>query len=226
MPGGLVVPGEPGADVPVSVQTAAGITTAATAFQVLSAPPEFADQPFAPTSGRAGTSVNMSGRNFNVGTPRVFFGAVEAALLAAPAAEALTVAVPAGLVTPGEPGANVPVSVQTASGTTTAVTTFRAKPPMPQFVHPFLSPAEAHRGQEILLHGLNFHWAPVRVYFRLGTSLMAVPILGTPMSSKIKVRVPSLSHPGAPVLFVDVIVTTAGGFLRCPKRLRITPISI
>ena len=97
--------------------------------------PAFADPPaapFAPGLGAPGTSVNLFGRNFNVGTPRVFFGAVEASLLAPPAAGALKVAVPGGLVVPGEPGADVPVSVQTAAGITTAATAFHI--PMPEIV--------------------------------------------------------------------------------------------
>ncbi|MCI9870558.1 hypothetical protein [Arthrobacter humicola] len=87
--------------------------------------PAFADPSFTPDAGTAGTAVSLSGRNFNVGIPRVSFGTAAASLLAPPAAGSLTVAVPEGLVTPGQPEADVPVSVETAAGTAQAAASFR-----------------------------------------------------------------------------------------------------
>ncbi|MCI9870538.1 IPT/TIG domain-containing protein [Arthrobacter humicola] len=223
VPEGLVHPGEPVADVRVKVETRAGTAVAGTAFRILlSEPPQFGDPPFNQVSGWPGTAVTLFGRNLDTGTPQVFFGRQEATVREPLAAHKLMAVVPQGLVAPGEEGADVPVSVHTVAGTATASATFHIEPPKPEFAKPFLSTQEAQLGESITLHGSNFHFAPVKVFFRQSSGALVVKqgaIVGRPSPTVIDVRVPSLPARD----FLVVTVETAGGSAICPLRLRVTP---
>jgi hypothetical protein len=86
--------------------------------------PGFAPVPFVPDRAVPGAAVVLSGVNLQVAGPRVFFGSREADLLSDPGPQALTAAVPEGLVAAGQAGADVEVQVRTGAGTATANTTF------------------------------------------------------------------------------------------------------
>ncbi|MCI9870539.1 hypothetical protein [Arthrobacter humicola] len=190
--------------------------------------PAFADPSFTPAGGASGTSVTLSGRNFHIGMPRVTFGTVPAALLAPPAPGALTVSAPDGLVNPGQPGADLPVSVETAAGTAVASGVFHAVPPAPAFAAPPFAPEPALLGRKLLLHGRNFHFAPVTVEFRAleffdDDSRLPVPgeVLGRPSATEMTVRIPTGVFVLGPIGKISVTVTTAGGSVTCAQALRI-----
>jgi hypothetical protein len=190
--------------------------------------PAFADPSFTPAGGASGTSVTLSGRNFHIGMPRVTFGTVPAALLAPPAPGALTVSAPDGFVSPGQPGADLPVSVETAAGTAVASGAFHAVPPAPAFAAPPFAPEPALLGRKLLLHGRNFHFAPVTVEFRAleffdDDSHSPVPgeVLGRPSATDMTVRIPTDVFVLGPIGKISVTVTTAGGSITCAQALPI-----
>jgi hypothetical protein len=189
--------------------------------------PGFTQVPFVPDHGVPGAAVALSGVNFAVGAPRVLFGGREAVLLSAPAPRALEVAVPEGLVAAGQAGADVPVQVRTGAGTATAGRPFHAEPPEPGFAEPPFTPEMARLGRKLLLHGRNFHYAPVAVEFRALEFFDDPPppaageVLGTPSSTGMTVRIPSDVFVLGPIGKISVTVTTAGGSITCAQALRI-----
>ncbi|MCG2622418.1 IPT/TIG domain-containing protein [Arthrobacter sp. I2-34] len=189
--------------------------------------PGFAAVPFTPDSGAPGTSVVLHGTNFHVGTPTVTFGNKPAALLAPPAPTALTVAVPEDLVTPGQPGADVQVSVSTSAGTAVSGTGFHALPPPPVFAAEPFTPAVAKPGQILTLHGKNFHYGPVQAGYGFvsmgpgpgGSSGGSGGIIDPASPTEFTLQMPGedISNPEQIFpLVVRVSISTAGGTAQCP----------
>ncbi|MFE5923812.1 IPT/TIG domain-containing protein [Streptomyces sp. NPDC056468] len=114
VPDGLIPPGAEIADVPVAVRTTAGKTISQDLFKAEPniPKPTFGPVPFTPKLGQVGQPVTLSGTNFNVGTPKVFFGTTEAQIQGAPTATQIVVKVPTGLA-----AGPVDVKVQTQGGT-------------------------------------------------------------------------------------------------------------
>ncbi|MCG2622419.1 hypothetical protein LVY72_10895 [Arthrobacter sp. I2-34] len=183
--------------------------------------------PFSPDRGTPGTPVVLHGTNFDLGTPRTFFGGLEAVPLAPPAAGQLSMAVPEGLVAAGQPGADVGVTVETGAGTATAAIPFHAEPPEPGFAEPPFTPEMARLGRKLVLHGRNFDFAPVAVEFRAleffddPPAPVAGEVLGTPGPADMTVRIPSDVFVLGPIGKISVTVTTAGGSVTCAQALRI-----
>lgn len=120
---------------------------------------------FVPPIGAAGTEVRLFGRNFNVGTVRVFFGSVEATIVDPPTATEIRVEVPTGVVGP------VNITVTTDGGTAVSDDTFNVLPPVGgdppqfdpspnQFVPPIGAPTTLVR-----LFGSNFDGPGLQVAF-------------------------------------------------------------
>jgi hypothetical protein len=192
--------------------------------------PSFAAAPFAPDRGAPGTPVVLSGTNFHIGTPKVTFGNRPALLLAPPAPTALTVAVPDGLVTPGQPGADVSVTVTSSAGTAVAPGGFHALPPAPAFANPPVSPPFGKPGQLVSLHGRNFEYGPVQLGFGFesmgpgpGGSAGGGGGLATPSGpTEIKFQLPGEDTPAPQEVFplvVRITVTTAGGKADYPAHI-------
>lgn len=190
--------------------------------------PEFAAVPFTPDRGAPGTSIVLHGTNFHVGTPTVTFDSRPAVLLAPPAPTALTVAVPEELVTPGQPGADVQVSVGTSAGTAVAAG-FHALPPPPEFTVPAITPEFGRPGQTVVLHGRNFHYGPVQLGFGFhalgpvsGGGGAGASLIDSPHPTELSFMVPGSLRDFGPDLFpfaCSFRITTAGGSVACPSQL-------
>ena len=221
VPEGLVVPGEPGADVPVSVQTAAGTAAAATAFRILAKPPGFDDPAFVPVSGWPSRQIALFGRNLNVGRTQVFFGRQTAIVLGHPGATSLIALVPDGLVHLGEPVADVPVSVKTSAGTAVAGTAFRvllSEPP--EFADPPFKPAKGKPGNAVTLFGRNLTTGTPRVFFGRQEATVREPLA----AHKLTAVVPEgLVVPGEPGADVPVAVHTVVGIAVANTTFHVEP---
>lgn len=164
---------------------------------------------FLPPLGGEGTPVTLSGKNFNIGTPRVFFGAVEAVVNSFTATEIQTV-VPAGLV-----AGPTKITVITDVGNATTVGDFTAIVVVPPAGDPpvFTSPTEfappfGGAGTPVTLFGDHFDAPGLVVEFGSQTmSIDSVNTSGTP--HEIVVTIP----PGFPAGAVTIRVTTDFGFV-------------
>ncbi|MFD1213819.1 hypothetical protein ACFQ36_17410, partial [Arthrobacter sp. GCM10027362] len=146
-----------------------------------------------------------------------------------PAPTALTVAVPDGLVTPGQPGADVPVEVRTDAGTAAAGTGFHALPPPPEFTVPVFTPEFGRPGQTVVLHGRNFHYGPVQLGFGFralgpdsGGGGAGASLVDSPRPTELSFTVPESLQDFGPGLFpfaCSFHITTAGGSVACPSLL-------
>ena len=96
----------------IQVQTAGGQVSSTDSFLVLAAP-TFDPPPndFSPRIGAPGTTVQLRGNNFNLGTVSVQFGATDAVIVGTPTATRITVTVPAMAAGPAR------IRVTTAGGT-------------------------------------------------------------------------------------------------------------
>jgi large repetitive protein len=113
---------------------------------------------FTPGFGPVGTSVTINGANFNVGTPSVKFGGVQAATPTGISFSQLTAVVPAG-ATSG------PVTLTTTDGTSTSANLFY----LPANITSF-TPTNSAPGTTVRINGVNF------------TNASAVSFNGTPVS--------------------------------------------
>lgn len=142
---------------PGAVTGAILITAPAGSFQTTS---NFVVQPtiygFSPGFGPVGTSVTVTGANFNVSGFSVKFGSVAASSHSTPAFGSFTVTVPAGAT-------NAPITVTTADGSHTSAQIFYLPPVITGF-----APNNSAAGTTIALTGINL----------LGTS--SVNFNGTP----------------------------------------------
>lgn len=162
---------------------------------------------FLPPLGGAGTPVTLSGRNFDIGTPRVLFAAVEAAVDNFTATEIQTT-VPAGLV-----AGPTKITVMTDVGSATTVGDFTVIAAVPDTGDPpvFASPTEfapplGGAGTPVTLFGDNFDAPGLVVAFGSQTmSIDSVDTSGTP--HEIVVTIP----PGLPAGAVTIRVTTDFG---------------
>jgi glucose/arabinose dehydrogenase len=127
---------------PISVTTAAGTTTSASDFTVLPTP---TISSFNPTSGPAGTSVTISGLNFN-GSTAVKFNGTNAQSFTVDSDTQITAVVAAG-TTSGTISVTGPNGTGTSSGNFTAA----AAPSISGF-----KPTSGPVGKSVTISGLNF----------------------------------------------------------------------
>lgn len=99
---------------------------------------------FTPSFGIVGTSVTISGANFNVGSPVVTFGGIASASVTGISFGQLTANVPAGAVTG-------PITVTTTAGTATSSSLFHLPPVITSF-----TPTNSLPGSTTTLAGTNF----------------------------------------------------------------------
>ena len=111
----------PGA-VKITVQTGGGSVTSIDDFTILLPPPTFAASPnqFNPKSGLRGSSINLFGNNFNVGTVTVRFGTAPSTIIGTPTASQIIATIPQSL----SPGDVVKITVQTGGGSVTSTDDF------------------------------------------------------------------------------------------------------
>src|SRR3989441_2974378 len=126
---------------PISVTTPGGTASSAGSFTVIP-PPTITS--FSPTSGGAGTTVTISGTNFN-GATAVLFNSVSASFTVN-SATAITATVPAG-------ASSGPISVATSGGTASSAGSFTVIPP-PTITS--FSPASGGGGTTATISGPNF----------------------------------------------------------------------
>jgi hypothetical protein len=167
--------------------------------------PMFAASPdqFSPRLGEAGTPVTLFGRNFNVGTTRVLFGAVEATVVGTPTATEIQTTVPVGAST-----GQVQITVITDGGSTTSDDQFvvlASTPPgdPPQFAPSpdQFSPRLGTPGTPVTLFGEHFDAAGLSVQF----GSVSAAVTGA-TATEIQVTVPT-----APSGQVQITVTTDFG---------------
>lgn len=130
---------------PVSVTTPSGTGTSATSFLVSPLPPTFA-----PGSGPVASSVRLTGANYTGATAVKFNGT--AAVFTVDLDTQVTATVPAGATTG-------PISVTTASGTGTSLTSFTITVGGPSITG--FSPGSGTVGTPVTLNGSNFTGATV-----------------------------------------------------------------
>jgi hypothetical protein len=136
---GAIVP-EGATRGPIRVETPAA-NVAITSSNFLVQPTVFG---FAPGFGPVGSSITVTGANFNVGTTTVKFGGVSAAAPTSVTANSLVVKVPAGAT-------NAPITVTTADGSHTSSQIFYVPPMILNF-----TPTNSAPGTTIQINGANF----------------------------------------------------------------------
>ncbi|MEU1668418.1 IPT/TIG domain-containing protein [Streptomyces sparsogenes] len=198
--------------VRVSVRNEFGTATAGPMFTV-TLQPAFDDQQFEPRRGVPNTLVFLSGFNFAVGTPRVFFNGKEAGTVSI-SSRHIEAKVPAGLVPAGEDSIAVRISVRTEAGEATSNDLFLAELPVPRptfsSMTPF-SPVKGKAGQVVVqLNGANFNIGTPKVFFGPKKAEPELPATAT----LISVRVPA-DLPAGPV---DIKVQTDGGEVTSPTK--------
>src|SRR6266480_4953748 len=169
---------------PISVTTSDGTASSAASFTVIN-PPTISS--FTPSSGPVGTSVTISGTNFN-GATAVLFNSVSASFTVS-SATAITATVPAGV-------SSGPISVTTSDGTASSAGSFTViNPPTITSFTPGSGPV----GTSVTISGTNFTGASA-VLFN-GTSASFTVNSAT----SIAATVPSGATTG------PISVTTSGG---------------
>ncbi|WP_350497806.1 IPT/TIG domain-containing protein [Accumulibacter sp.] len=165
---------------------------------------------FNPKFGIPGASVTLLGKNFNVGTSAVRFGATAASIKGTPTSTQIVVAVPAMA-----PGA-VQISVQTGAGSIISNDNFTVLPlpapvfdPPPNQFNPKFGPANTN----VTLMGSNFNIGPVAVRF----GATAATLIGTPTATRIVAAVPVMP-PGA----AKITVQTGGGLVTSSDDFTVT----
>ncbi|HEY0156591.1 MAG TPA: IPT/TIG domain-containing protein [Thermoanaerobaculia bacterium] len=166
--------------------TTPGATGCSTA--VFSFPPRFATTPFAPAGAPWGTSVDISGVNFQ-GTTAVSFNGVSAATFSANSAGTKIVAtVPAGATTG-------PVTVTAQGGTATSTKNFGVPPEVTSF-----TPSEGGGGTTVTLTGARFTGATAVKFGTVAATSFTV-VSGTQITAVVS----STAKSGT------ICVTTPGG---------------
>jgi hypothetical protein len=162
---------------------------------------------FAPKSQAIGGAVTLEGRNFNIGTPKVWIGGVQAALAGAVSNASVPVTVP------NLPAGTYTVAIQTdGGGPITATDLFTslggalpppaANAPTLDATNPFV-PKSAKAGQSVLITGTNFNQPGLAV----SIGLVAAAIASPPSATQVTIIVPNIAS-GAYTLSVN---TSAGG---------------
>jgi hypothetical protein len=177
----------------VAVTAPGGTVTSSSSFTVIPPP---AISTFTPTSGPAGTTVDLQGGGFT-GVTGVTFNGTNASYTVNSDSE-IHATVPAGATTG-------PISVSTPGGSTTSAASFTVIPP------PTISafaPTSGHAGQHVTISGLNFTGVTA---VKLGTT-SARFILNS--STKITAVVPTIAHGYYhwSVTTVSGTATTSGSF--------------
>jgi hypothetical protein len=170
---------------PISVTTSGGTATSSSPFIVIPPP---AISTFTPTSGAAGTTVDLQGAGFT-GATSVTFNGTNASYTVNSDSE-IHATVPAGATTG-------PISITAPGGTATSSASFTVIPP------PAISgftPTSGHAGQQVTISGLNFTSVTA---VKLGTT-SAKFILNS--STKITAVAPTIAHG-----YYRWSVTTASG---------------
>jgi hypothetical protein len=159
--------------------------------------PSFADaggSQFSPMVGSPGTPVVLRGNNFQVGSARVFFGGIEAEILAPPEEGEIRTRVPLGA------GGAVAIRVETSAGSVTSDDLFTVlagggpTEELPAFADPGsqFSPVSGRADDLVTLSGENFDNPPITVRF----ATVPATIVGAPTDDTIQVRVPAGLPPG------------------------------
>ena len=141
---------------------------------------------FNPKFGSPGTNVTLFGKNFNVGTVLVRFGAASAAIVGTPTATQIVAKVPT--MAPGP----VNITVQTGGGPVTSDDSFTVLPlPAPSFVASpnQFNPKFGAAGINVTLFGNNFNVGTISVRFGATTAV----IVGTPTATQIVATVPAMA---------------------------------
>jgi hypothetical protein len=146
--------------------------------------PSFASSPnqFNPKQGQPGTTITLSGKNFNIGTSIVRFGNQPATIVGTPTANEITVQVP------NLPAGTVTISVETAAGTVVSNDTFTVilLPAFASSPNQF-SPKSGVPGTNVTLFGNNFN----------GTTSVRFGIVATTFTvqnnNQIVARVPQMA---------------------------------
>jgi hypothetical protein len=167
---------------------------------------------FTPKSSMAGSSIDLLGKNFNVGTPVVTIGGLPAALSGAFVPTATDVKV----VVPALPAGSYPVTITTDGGgpiTSDDLFTVVSFAPVFDGVTP-LTPTTlpANSATPVVLKGTNFDQAGLQVSF--GATLAAVI---TSSASQISVKLPNI-----PAGSYTVSVTTTAGSANSPVHFVVT----
>jgi hypothetical protein len=198
--------------------------TSSNRFQVL-ASPAFAPagSQFSPPSGTQNTVVTLNGFNFNVGTPQVRFGAVQATLATPPpTANQIRATVPAGVVPPTG-SVSVPITVTTTAGTIVSDDSFivvSSQPPL-VWTPPFFSPRRATAGSTIALLISNATPGPATATFA-STTTPATASVGITIpagATSVPATVPAGLAPG----LYNVSVTIAGTAVPAPGPFQVDP---
>ncbi len=157
---------------------------------------------FAPVSGRPGTNVLITGANFNVGTPSVWFNGVKAQTVTGVSFGQLTAVVPAGATTTG------PISLSTADGGDTNMNLFY----LPASITGF-APSIGGPGTPVTITGVNF----------LDTSSLSfngVPaFFGVSSNLSITAYVPNNASSGPITLTTPAGAVTSSGFFYAAPRI-------
>jgi hypothetical protein len=174
--------------------------------------PAFVPSPnqFTPKLGAPGTSVTLSGNNFNVGTTTVRFGTVVAAITGTPTDNQIVTTVPS--MPPGQ----VRITVETSSGSILSDDVFTVLPPPTPSFSPSpnqFTPKLGAPGTNITLNGSNFDIGTTTV--RFGSVIAPLVITS---GNLIVARVPTM-----PAGNVQITVQTGSGSVTSVDIFRVLP---
>ncbi|HWW01629.1 MAG TPA: IPT/TIG domain-containing protein [Candidatus Acidoferrum sp.] len=148
VPASFIVLSNSGLKVAVPAGAVTGMVTVDAPAGSANSPGNFVVQPtiygFSPGFGPVGSSVTITGANFNVGTPVVRFNGTAASLSGSPSFGQVTALVPSGATTG-------PISVTTSDGSDTSVNNFL----LPASITSF-TPTNGAAGTWIRVNGQNF----------------------------------------------------------------------
>ncbi len=159
---------------------------------------------FTPEFGQVGTSVTVTGANFNVGTPAVRFGKVPAASVTAVTFNSLVATVPSAAVTSQ-------ITVSNAHGTNMSSAFFYMPPRITSF-----SPSNAPTGGIVTIQGTNFLGAsavafngtPAPDFWVTNNNTIGVQVPPDAITGSIYVTTPhSTTNSGARWFFGSPIIT-------------------
>jgi hypothetical protein len=176
--------------------------------------PSFASTPVFPASGAAGAQVDLQGRNLNLGTPQVFFGAVPAVSVGATTPTDVKVTVP------NLAAGNYSVSIITAGGgpvTASHLFTVVGAPPPPPPTAPTLAavnpilPLSGNVNASVTIAGTNFDQPGLAVSFNL-TAAKVVSSSATQIS---------ITVPNVPLGGYTITVTTNAGSVAGPTQFTV-----
>jgi hypothetical protein len=158
----------------ISVTTPGGTGSSSTSFTVIPTP---AISSFTPTSGPAGTSVDIQGTSFTGASSVTFNGAIASYTVNSPTD--ISAVVPAAATGTG------PIAVTTPGGTATSSSSFTviAPPTISGF-----SPTSGHAGQQVTITGANFTGT---TSVKLGTAATTFTV-NSP--TQITATVPTIPH--------------------------------